>query len=688
MRVSSSMQSSAFGKAVQQAETRPSDQAAKQADLRKHIADIECQSLRFGSHKMRSWMEDNEEWFWLRAWIARVIFQQRFEGLMSVVIILNLGLIIYSTDLEAKCFPNYASGSTPNADCPYLAKNVGWLMVADFLLLVIYTIEAIAHLYVERYMFFCSQWNVIDLVVVCTGWIGEILGGVVNINFLRIFRLARLSRAFRLVLSVRELYMLITGFSSAGRAIFFGCLMLLGMLVLWSIVLVDLVHPINADITYSGCDRCDQGYASVSKSTLTLFQQIVAGDAWGTISVPVIEKAPITVIIMAAIHISISLGVMNLILAVIVESATEARESDIEHRAKVKFKEQVAMKNELVKLCTSIDKDTDCAISLQEMEEAWEESPVFRNTLGIMQVHKRDLETIFELLDEDKSGQLDYREFVDKIYDLRTVDKRLYLAKLRHGLKTEIKGVHDDVIDKTQAIDMKVSAVQKQTMEHTSILENHTNLLESIHSKLSLLYDHNMSNGVAPVVKSSNQTCQTMMDSEKQGTIVSSATLQPATVSLSQKLGVACDDKLMEPPQASLDIESIRLCCSRSPSVDAEVVGELEGAQRCVEELVQLNQDISSRAGRHSNALQRHGVALQHMKSQLASCEAAKSQQLRRQLSQLRSHCNERLQVLFEGIDKSVEAETRALAMSNSMVDELAKTLSESGGVGRTLTAT
>eukprot|EP00972_Heterocapsa_arctica_P074283 10964219-Heterocapsa_arctica.AAC.1 len=59
-------------------------------------------------------------------------------------------------------------------------------------------------------------------------------------------------------------------------------------------------------------------------SNLTLFQQIVTGDSWGQVSIPVIEARPFFAIIIVGIVVTVSLGLMNLVLAVIVERAQDA----------------------------------------------------------------------------------------------------------------------------------------------------------------------------------------------------------------------------------------------------------------------------------------------------------------------------------------------------------------------------
>ena len=42
-------------------------------------------------------------------------------------------------------------------------------------------------------------------------------------------------------------------------------------------------------ISYPDCERCPRGFATVFAASLTLFSQIVAGDQWSSISVPLAE---------------------------------------------------------------------------------------------------------------------------------------------------------------------------------------------------------------------------------------------------------------------------------------------------------------------------------------------------------------------------------------------------------------
>merc|ERR1712061_10232 len=109
------------------------------------------------------------------------------------------------------------------------------------------------------------------------------------------------------------------------RAMLFGSCLLVCMLGFFSIVLVQFIHPVNSRIDWSesGCRRCPRGFKSVADSILTLFAQIVAGDSWGLISIPVIEDSWGLGLMLPVVQVIIGVATMNLILAVVVDRAVE-----------------------------------------------------------------------------------------------------------------------------------------------------------------------------------------------------------------------------------------------------------------------------------------------------------------------------------------------------------------------------
>eukprot|EP00972_Heterocapsa_arctica_P110745 16306357-Heterocapsa_arctica.AAC.1 len=63
---------------------------------------------------------------------------------------------------------------------------------------------------------------------------------------------------------------------------------------------------------------------------------------------------------------------------------------------------------------------------MEELMEVYD-MPDARDTLQMMGIRKNDLQGIFQLLDMDKSGDLDYSEFMDAFVASHTQDLRTYL---------------------------------------------------------------------------------------------------------------------------------------------------------------------------------------------------------------------------------------------------------------------
>merc|ERR1719204_896720 len=84
-----------------------------------------------------------------------------------------------------------------------------WLLLVDIVFVVIFTIEAV--LKIQAYYFsnyINDSWNAFDFVIVIIGWISMLPSVSVGLNVLRIFRICRIGRAFRLVKRAQSLQLL------------------------------------------------------------------------------------------------------------------------------------------------------------------------------------------------------------------------------------------------------------------------------------------------------------------------------------------------------------------------------------------------------------------------------------------------------------------------------------------------
>lgn len=424
--------------------------AKSTAHLENTIEVIE--SLRYQPRGVgkKPWMGDNDEFIWsdARIKVAKFVWSQGFETTMGLIIVGNLVLIMWEADQDAKCFPDYRGKM---ADCPDRSELIGWLQIVNIVLLLIYSVECLLRGFVDRARFFCNTWNVIDFLTVFLGWLSALLTtDSVNLNMLRLSRLVRVVRAARVFISVPELYLLISGLYSSIKAIVFGSLMLATVISFWAVISVELFHPEIAGLKFDNCDRCANGFQSVFQAGLTLFQQIVAGDSWGQISIPLIDVAPWTAPFLFFIMMTVSLGVMNLILAVIVERAAEARANDQERKQKQKEEERARNMVGLATLCASMDMDGSGSLSLEEMLEGFETSEDFQKLMHCMDIQRDDVETIFNVLDEDRSGEVSYLEFCKHLGSFFERDPKIIGSVVKYSMMEIKQVVKEEVMDVLQ----------------------------------------------------------------------------------------------------------------------------------------------------------------------------------------------------------------------------------------------
>ena len=218
----------------------------------------------------------------MRHFLHKVIASDKFEMLMGCIVLKNFFVIVYEVDEEAPCIP-LPAGFAHFQECKESLTSSGPLVTIIMGLLCVYTVEVLVRGYAERLEFFKVGWNNLDLVVVAAGWISQIsFDDQSTVTAVRLLRTLRVMRMFRILIAFRELYVIFLSLVSTCKSLIGASAMLAAMLTMWSIIMVEHIHPLAADIDFEGlygCVRCSEAYSTIMKSNLTLFQNLVAGDS-------------------------------------------------------------------------------------------------------------------------------------------------------------------------------------------------------------------------------------------------------------------------------------------------------------------------------------------------------------------------------------------------------------------------
>merc|ERR1719272_1765673 len=95
----------------------------------------------------------------------------------------------------------------------------------------------------------------------------NILGDIPSLSILRGLRMLRIIRVIRNAVAFRELYLMMMGLVNALRAIAFGTILIIVVLLLWSMLAVELLHDLNVRLNEEGahgdCARCSRAFSTV-----------------------------------------------------------------------------------------------------------------------------------------------------------------------------------------------------------------------------------------------------------------------------------------------------------------------------------------------------------------------------------------------------------------------------------------
>eukprot|EP00930_Biecheleria_cincta_P045071 TRINITY_DN31063_c0_g1_i1.p1 TRINITY_DN31063_c0_g1~~TRINITY_DN31063_c0_g1_i1.p1 ORF type:complete len:658 (+),score=92.96 TRINITY_DN31063_c0_g1_i1:65-1975(+) len=342
----------------------------------------------------------------IRKRMKEILSRFAWDGLMASVVFTDVvmtGLVIDSNALDEEA--------------------PGWTSYAGFVCLAIYTIEWVAWFFVKFNKMFSDKWLCLDTVFLLAGYTelvcalleipADSIGILRILRIVRIMRFAKIIRKFYMLKELRKLLMML---SSCFKALFWNFMFCFIVMTVFAMMAVDLISPIVKELAGEGmwadCDRCRRSFNTIMSANLYLFQTVIAGDSWGHVAVPVIERAWWTSFIFIGAQLVLIYGVLSMIMAVVVDCAAEERERDILQMAEDLEHDREDDFSFLRKMFRKIDLNNDGELTLEELIRGARHVPEFQARLNVMDIDQVDLEQLFYMLDTDNGGSIDPNEFM------------------------------------------------------------------------------------------------------------------------------------------------------------------------------------------------------------------------------------------------------------------------------------
>ena len=225
------------------------------------------------------------------------------------------------------------------------ARYGGLLHWIDRIILVFFSIELLLKLYVYRFRFFRSGWNLFDLAIVAIAW-------APTSGALTVLRALRILRVLRLISVVPQLRRVISaiGHSIPGMVSVVG---VLGLIFYVASVLATKLFGTHPD------PNMQEWFGSIGASAYTLFQ-IMTLESWSMGVVrPTMELFPWAWSFFIPFIIITSFAVLNFFIGIIVDSMqiVQKQEETIsdEENKHITMREYKLLKEQLDLLTTKLD---------------------------------------------------------------------------------------------------------------------------------------------------------------------------------------------------------------------------------------------------------------------------------------------------------------------------------------------
>jgi hypothetical protein len=159
----------------------------------------------------------------------------------------------------------------------------------------------------------------------------------------------------------------------------------------------------------------------------------------------------------------VGLAILNLILGVVCNVATEARDGLKREIQDQKTLMRFESQNQLLAMCHAMDSDGNQELTFEEVKIAYETNEQFRGILEEMDIERQDLQIVWGILDSDKSGTISSHEFVHQVYKMKNSDTqfmlayiKFYITDIKHKLTDDFTQLHKKLDEDVRVIDSDI----------------------------------------------------------------------------------------------------------------------------------------------------------------------------------------------------------------------------------------
>jgi voltage-gated sodium channel len=347
------------------------------------------------------------------------------------------------------------------------------VLYVDIVFCVLFLIELLLRVYAFGCRGFFTgydrHWNWFDLAIVGLTTIDVLVSIVLsdsnisllsNISILRTLRILRITRVLRIIRVMKffkELRVMISAIASTLKVACWALALLVMAMYIFGTAIASLVAERIVFIENSE-ESDDAGlrhyFGSLAKTLFTLFMAVAGGIDWEAAYGPLVRVGVFAQSIFLSYILFASFCVMNVIIGIFCQNATEAFESDKEKVIEDQLRGKKKYVDSLVDLFQHIDKDDSNHVSLEEFERGIDDFRM-QAILRTLDIERRDALALFEMLDMDSSGDVNIEEFISGCINFRGMAKAVQVEKIAVDCRIvarQVAALQDAVITCSHAL--------------------------------------------------------------------------------------------------------------------------------------------------------------------------------------------------------------------------------------------
>jgi len=250
---------------------------------------------------------------------------------------------------------------------------------------------------------------------------------------LRVLRLGRLIRIFRMHPWFQVLWKILRGVAGCVPLLFWGGILLVIVHFMFAVAFIEMLAKREE---FEDDEMVQTNFGSLMPAMFTLFQ-LMTFNSWAALIRPILLRTPV-MSFLCFLWIGIAgIVLRNLFTAIVVTNAFEAVDGDEEVRALTKQADDLQMQAELRAIFEGLDEDRSGLLSIEEFTDALKE-PNFVSKMKMFDIELDELPDIFSILD-DNNGHVSADDFCDGLARMQGPAKSRDLLYLKQQLR-RLKG--------------------------------------------------------------------------------------------------------------------------------------------------------------------------------------------------------------------------------------------------------